>query len=172
VTPDNSPLPKSATNSSGAKCAPVILVTGSRTWTPEQVPQAKTIVERVLGHWLRVRFTTRPEGADKPVLRHGGAKGLDTLAAQVWTSWGLPTDKMRPDWTECGDLCDGTGKCRIPVAGGEYCSNAGYQRNHDMVDKQPYPEVCFAFIHNNSNGATDCADYAEERGVPVRRYLA
>lgn len=149
-----------------------MLVTGSRTWTSEHVPQAKTMVERILGHWLRVRFTTRPEGADKPVLRHGGAKGLDSLAAQVWKGWGLPEDRMRPRYADCSDLCPGDKSCRVEVPGGEYCRNAPLARNIEMVDKWPYAEVCFAFNHNNSRGTAHCADYAEERGVPVRRYLA
>jgi hypothetical protein len=142
----------------------VLLVTGSRTW------EDKVIVEHVLKRWLRERFPSRP--AELPVLRHGGADGLDTIAATLWKSWGLPLDLMRPRWTECGDLCPGDGSCRRTRNGRDYCSNAGFQRNHDMVDKQPFPDMCLAFIREGSKGATDCADYAEERGLPTRRYLA
>jgi hypothetical protein len=41
-----------------------------------------------------------------------------------------------------------------------------------MVDKMPYAEVCFAFFKGRSKGTTHCASYAEERGIPVRRYMA
>jgi hypothetical protein len=143
-----------------------VLVTGSRTWDDS------TLIAHVLKQWLRQRYPSRP--AELPMLRHGGAEGADTLAADLWRSWHLPLDLMRPRWKECGDLCSGDGGCRRtrPDRGGDYCSNAGFQRNHDMVDKQPYPEIVFAFIRADSHGATDCADYAEERGLPVRRYIA
>jgi hypothetical protein len=32
------------------------------------------------------------------------------------------------------------------------------------------PTGVLAFIHNNSRGATHCADYAEREGLPVRRW--
>lgn len=144
----------------------VILVTGSRTWTDEKT------VEHVLSRWLRERYVARPTGDDRPVLRHGGAKGLDVMAARVWESWNLPTDKMRPDWAVCGPLCPGDGSCRVHVPAGEYCKLGGHNRNAAMVDKDPTPEVVFAFIHNASRGATQCASYAEGQGVPTKRYLA
>lgn len=167
MSPQHSAHAKRSKNTSNAECtAPVILVTGSREWDDQK------LVEHVLHKWLRERYPTRPSGPRLPVLRHGGARGLDTIAGGLWTSWGLPTDRVRADWSTCSELCDGTGKCRITVPAGEYCVNAGKARNCEMVDTQPYPEVCFAFLKDQSGGAMHCADYAEERGIPVRRYTA
>lgn len=45
---------------------------------------------------------------------------------------------------------------------------AGYLRNARMVASRP-AEV-LAFIHDNSRGATHCADLAEREGLPVRRW--
>lgn len=165
MTPVPSAATKTAPITTGANCT-TILVTGSRKWIDRH------LVEHVLKKWLRDRYHSRPEGPDKPTLRHGAAKGLDTMAAELWSGWGLPLDTMRAEWTECSELCDGTGKCRITVPAGEYCVNAGRARNCEMVDKQPYPEMCFAFIKDYSGGALHCAEYAEERGIPTRRYMA
>lgn len=143
-----------------------IMMTGSRTWTDDKM------IEHVFAQWLRERYLARPTGDERPVLRHGGAKGADLIAASIWKGWDLPTDEMRPDWSMCGQLCPGDGSCRVQVPGGEYCGKAGHNRNAAMIDKVPVPEVVFAFIHNASRGATQCASYAEERDVLVKRYLA
>lgn len=32
-------------------------------------------------------------------------------------------------------------------------------------------DLCLAFIHRNSRGATHCAHEAERAGIPVRRFI-
>ena len=46
---------------------------------------------------------------------------------------------------------------------------AGIVRNRHMVMTQP--DLCLAFIHNGSPGATHCARLAAEYGIPTRRWI-
>jgi hypothetical protein len=83
------------------------------------------------------------------VLVHGAATGVDTIASRWQTAWGRPSEAHPADWDRYG-------------------KRAGYVRNAEMVDAGA--DLCLAFIHNRSRGATMCADLAEKAGIPVRRY--
>jgi hypothetical protein len=80
------------------------------------------------------------------VLIHGNANGADTMAAQCWATQGFPVRAVPADWETFG-------------------RRAGIMRNLAMLDEEP--EQVFAFIKNNSPGATHCAAEAERRGIPV-----
>lgn len=64
-----------------------------------------------------------------------------------------------------------------PANWAAYNRSAGYKRNKVMVETG-HANICIAFIHNNSRGATNCADLAEKFGIrtirikssPVRYY--
>lgn len=45
---------------------------------------------------------------------------------------------------------------------------AGLVRNAVMVATRP--DLCLAFIHNHSPGATHCATLAERAGIPTTRH--
>ncbi|HEY0641295.1 MAG TPA: DUF4031 domain-containing protein [Pseudonocardiaceae bacterium] len=84
-------------------------------------------------------------------LVHGAARGADRIAAAIWRRWGLPTEPhpVGPaDWDRDGP-------------------SAGHVRNRRMVALGA--DLCVAFIHNNSPGATGCADHAERAGIPTDR---
>ena len=81
---------------------------------------------------------------------HGNAVGADSMADAVARSLGLVVEAYPADWTQYG-------------------KKAGFIRNSEMVNLGA--DICLAFIHNNSRGATMCADLAEKAGIEVRRYV-
>lgn len=94
----------------------------------------------------------REHGHDNLVLVHGGCPtGADAIAHRYAEDmdWGIQV--YPADW-------------------GYYGKAAGPLRNRDMVDSGV--DLCLAFIKNGSRGATQCASYAEFKGVLVWRYLA
>ena len=84
-------------------------------------------------------------------LVHGGAIGADLLAGRVQRTWQFGPVEVHPaQWAKH------EGK------------TGGYERNAFMVGLGA--DLCLAFILNHSNGASACADLAEEKGIPTRRF--
>lgn len=109
-----------------------ILVTGSRHWTDRAVVvSALADQRRLLGD---------------AVLVHGDARGLDRLAAWVWSRWGLPVEVHPADWERFGRA-------------------AGHRRNAEMV--KAGADVCLAFPIGASPGTRSCAAMAQKAGIPV-----
>jgi hypothetical protein len=94
------------------------------------------------------------ERAEHPdlVVRHGKAKrGADDMTRQWCEDNGVPQDPMPADWNR-------------GLA-------AGFARNTDMVEKEPQPYRCHAFIVvNRSPGTMDCAKKAGRAGIYVQRH--
>lgn len=65
-------------------------------------------------------------------------------------------------WRECG------ADCRHRPTHSGHCPYAGYRRNLAMVESAP--DLCLAFIHRGSRGASHCAQAAEDAGITVIRY--
>lgn len=133
-----------------------VLVTGSRTW--HDTATITAALTRVRHRW---------PGA---TLVHGAADGADQLAAGVWRDWGLQTEAHPADWTgPCSQDCP-PGHRRPRRGGGSYCPKAGRRRNAAMVAAGA--NVCVAFIHNHSRGASHCADLAQTADIPTWRHHA
>ena len=80
---------------------------------------------------------------------HGGARGADQMAGEWARKHGLEEEVFPAQWNTHG-------------------KRAGFVRNAEMVATQP--DVCVAFIKNQSKGATMTADLAEAAGIPTYRW--
>ena len=122
-----------------------LLVTGSRTWADKQMMRDALRMAYVALAW--------GEGVRRDVvLVHGGARGADSMAGELWSFGNLRVEIHEAQWR----------------AHGVYNPHAGIGRNQKMVELGA--DLCLAFIHNGSRGATDCAARAERAGIPVRYY--
>jgi len=118
-----------------------IIVTGSRTWDNANK----------LGYELgkTVGELNRQYPGEDIVIVHGGAAGADQIADKLARDHGVTVEAYRAEWERNG-------------------RNAGIIRNMKMVGLGA--DICLAFIKDGSRGATHCAEYAEHRGIPVRRF--
>lgn len=83
----------------------------------------------------------------KPILVSGHCpRGADALAEYIWQRNGWPVELHPADWNRHG-------------------KSAGFVRNEQMVLSKP--DILFAFIHNNSKGATHTLRLARSHGIPV-----
>lgn len=74
-------------------------------------------------------------------------KGADAIAERIAVQLGLPIELHPADWKAHG-------------------RSAGFVRNTAMV--QLGAEICLAFIHNNSRGASHTAALAMDAGIPTK----
>jgi hypothetical protein len=118
-----------------------ILITGSRIWDNEQA-----IADLLTRVWNKLKDQQFIE----PVLVHGTAPGADTMAATAWIALGGTVEPHPADWDRWG-------------------RQAGFVRNKEMVDAGA--DICFAFIQDNSRGATMTATIAEKAGIKTLRVI-
>lgn len=136
----------------------VVLITASREW---KGPHHRTLMEiALLQTW---REAGQPHGF---TVRHGAAKGGDTLAEEISLRRGWKTDRhpVHPTtWRTLG-------------------KRAGFVRNEHMVNLGA--DVCLAFIlhctqpgchrpqPHGTHGATGCAKLTLKTGIPTEVYRA
>lgn len=121
------------------------LVTGSRDWPDEGAVYAALDAMwagAVGGNYAGL------------IVVHGAARGADRMAYRWYRSrarqgWAVAQEPHPADWAKHG-------------------RRAGILRNIEMI--RLGADVCLAFIHNNSRGATHCADLAETNEIHVRRF--
>jgi hypothetical protein len=125
-----------------------ILVTVSRSWSEWSTMRAA--LTQVHGRY--------PDA----VLVHGNAPRGDRQAGAIWRGMGGGVELWPAKWMEHGDDCRCTDRTRR-------CKYAGFRRNIAMVESAP--DLCLAFIHRNSAGASHCARTADDAGITVVRYV-
>jgi len=130
-----------------------ILVTGSRSWTDEEMIEAALRDE-----YRRTRNLAgvNPAALFRDIVLVSGAcpTGADRIAEKVWERQGLTVERHPAQWRPFGI----------------YNPQAGKVRNAEMVALGA--DMCLAFIRNGSRGATHCADLAEKAGIATKRFLA
>lgn len=108
--------------------------------------QSRWVVEQAIQHVIFERGTPL-------TVVHGDAIGADRMAddfARKLFANGVKVEVHRPDWDRIG-------------------KRAGIARNQLMVDLGA--DICLAFIRDESNGATHCAEAAQHAGIPVRLFI-
>jgi len=117
-----------------------VLVTGSRDWMDRQAV-ADALIAVEMGAWCHPSF-------GRFVLVHGGAKGLDAMAAE-WAEQrqGWAVEAHPADWRTHG-------------------RRAGPIRNAHMVSLGA--GLCLGFPMPGRRGTWDCIKKACDAGIPIR----
>lgn len=123
-----------------------VLVTGSRDWDDV------TVIEKAMDAFVDV-ISAGLGGYGEVTLVSGACPtGTDRVAENLATHiFGWSVERHPADWNRHG-------------------KRAGFIRNAEMVELGA--DICFAFIKNNSRGASHTASLAEAAGIPVGRFEA
>lgn len=107
-------------------------------------------------------------GAPMALVSGACPTGADQLCEEAAEALGWRIERHPADWpAACLSSCK-PGHRRTRQGGSSYCPAAGVYRNQAMVDLGA--DLCLAFIHNGSSGASHCAAAAEAAGIDTRRY--
>lgn len=109
-----------------------ILVTGSRNWDDRDA-----VIDALI---------ERDDGVPEAVLVHGGARGADTMAANLAEMFGWAVEAHPADWARYG-------------------KSAGFLRNVEMVSLGA--NICVVFALKWASGSGHCARAARRAGIPT-----
>jgi hypothetical protein len=118
----------------------------------------------------RVLVTGSRDWVDKGRIWHELDQLWDLASGRLTLVHGdCPTgaDAFADAW---GDSRHGVKVERYPANWKKYGKAAGFRRNAEMVAAGA--DICFAFIRNQSKGATHTANLAEKAGIRVWRFLS
>lgn len=125
-----------------------VLITGSRDWLDK---------ERIWAD-LDMIYCSTPSMIDyqmeKLVVVNGAAQGADEMST-LWVK-----DAMEDGLYVALE--------RYPAEWNKFGKRAGYIRNAKMIETRP--DLCLAYIRNDSKGATMCAKLAQAAGIETRIY--
>lgn len=144
----------------------IVIVSGSGNW------KDRGVIYEVLSE---TQDEIEADGC-RMLLRHGGAKGADTMADE----WANETNRKYPfsvkveeypaNWHNCGVSCGG--KFNVHKKKNKlnqlYCPTAGIRRNARMIRDGAWR--CLVFILDCSPGATNCYNLAKKADIDVRPY--
>jgi hypothetical protein len=145
-----------------------LLVTGSRTWTDEQV--INTALAEVWHAWGR---------PVDPVLVVGRCPtGADEISERLWTARGFAVEPWPAQWRQHGE------ECPLWCIPRDTCALAGPRRDRQMVESRPDGVAGFLAPCDDadcrlarggdhfSHGATGTVNHALKLGLPTRLYFA
>ncbi|MEV6219870.1 SLOG family protein [Nocardia sp. NPDC051833] len=128
-----------------------LLVTGSRNWTDRLI-----VRDALAAAWRHLQ-------PGPIMLVEGEADGLDSIAADIWGSAGLPIERHPADWDHCDTNCKHAPRTRAD--GTPYCPAAGPRRNLKMI--RSGADLALAFPLGKSIGTQHCMRHARAAGIPV-----
>lgn len=130
-----------------------LLVTGSRHYSDVEIVRRwlhNAFEYLSVEEWEEISFNEVNvvlPSSERVVLVHGGARGLDSLAATLWSMHGGGSVEAHPaDWEKHGKA-------------------AGPIRNQEMVNLGA--DLCLAFPLGESRGTRDCIYRALLAGIPT-----
>lgn len=138
-----------------------LLGTGSRTWKN--------------GLWVfnGCDQVLQLVGPKRLVIVHGGCPDGGDRWFDIWADehepLGVRKEVYEAHWYDpCNPKRCKLGHRRVDKTGRSYCPAAGIYRNELMGDLGA--DVCHAYIRDDSNGATQMANYAERKGILTLRW--
>lgn len=145
-----------------------VLLTGSRDWPEDRYEDVHAALEEC------VDTAVERDGMLQVVV--GDARGVDKVVYR-WVRKAMQDGKpvLEPEvhsanwYNECDTKQCATNHRREDKRdpSKSICPAQGIYRNLRMVNREPRVDMCIAFIHNDSNGTTQCKEAAQRAGIPT-----